>query len=79
MVSYTQDGEGKWRGAAEVKRVLQAATKHDEYESVFFLGDSMGASACLRFARFADLCIAFSPQVTGPLLPTAERTPSPHS
>ena len=60
---YTQDGEGKWRGAAQVKRALQEATRHKDYRSVVFLGDSMGGSACLRFARFADLAVAFSPQV----------------
>jgi len=60
---YTMDSAGRWRGAAEVERALRAATARADYHSVLFLGDSMGASACLRFARFADLVVAFSPQV----------------
>lgn len=60
---YTMDGEGRWRGAFEVRRALQTATARAPYESVIFLGDSMGGTACLRFARFADLVVAFSPQV----------------
>ena len=60
---YTQDTEGKWRGAAEVEQALRAATRREDYHSVILLGDSMGGSACLRFARFADLAVAFSPQV----------------
>ena len=58
---YTQDGDARWRGATEVRRALISATRHAD--RVIFIGDSMGGAACLRFARFADLVVAFSPQV----------------
>ena len=58
---YTQDGDAKWRGAREVEAALGDATRRAD--TVIFIGSSMGGTACLRFARFADLVVAFTPQV----------------
>eukprot|EP00928_Gymnodinium_smaydae_P008372 TRINITY_DN13050_c0_g1_i1.p1 TRINITY_DN13050_c0_g1~~TRINITY_DN13050_c0_g1_i1.p1 ORF type:complete len:423 (-),score=26.59 TRINITY_DN13050_c0_g1_i1:13-1281(-) len=53
---------GMWDGGVQWEHMIEHASK--PYARVCLLGDSMGGSAALRFARFAtDVVIAFTPQV----------------
>lgn len=58
---YCQDSECEWKGGeyylSELTRYLA------DYRAVFYLGDSMGAAAALRFSGLANGILAFTPQV----------------
>jgi hypothetical protein len=59
---YCQDSECEWNGGkyynSELTRYLA------DYHAVFYLGDSMGAAAALRFSSLANGVLAFTPQGT---------------
>merc|ERR1740139_2018971 len=58
---YNQDPSCQWQGGDYYTHELK---KHlCGYQRVFFLGDSMGAAAALRFSSLADKVLAFTPQV----------------
>jgi hypothetical protein len=58
---YCQDPSCQWRGGEYYSSQLSEYVR--DYESVMFLGDSMGAAAALRFSELADVVLAFTPQV----------------
>jgi hypothetical protein len=58
---YTQDPTCSWQGYEYYSKQLE--TLLADYRGVFYLGDSMGAAAALRFSLLADAVLAFTPQV----------------
>jgi Phytanoyl-CoA dioxygenase (PhyH) len=58
---YTQDPTCSWQGYDYYYKQLE--TLLADYKGVFYLGDSMGAAAALRFSLMADAVLAFTPQV----------------
>jgi len=74
---YNQDPSCQWQGgdyySQELKRHLRG------YQRVFFLGDSMGAAAALRFSSLADNVLAFTPQVDISKYPAITRLDFPSS
>ncbi|KAJ1448178.1 hypothetical protein M885DRAFT_574775 [Pelagophyceae sp. CCMP2097] len=59
---YTGGAANRWRGDSALKKALRALRRR--YECVVFVGDSMGASAALRFADCGrpDVVLALAPQ-----------------
>jgi Leucine-rich repeat (LRR) protein len=65
-VLYVVDPERSWYHGGddrfhEYDEVIAATAKG--YQSTLFIGDSMGATACLLFAKHADVVHAFCPQI----------------
>jgi hypothetical protein len=58
---YCQDSECEWKGGEYYLRELTRYLA--DYRAVFYLGDSMGAAAALRFSNLANGVLAFTPQV----------------
>jgi len=58
---YNQDPSCQWQGGDYYTKKLKEHI--GGYQRVFFLGDSMGAAAALRFSSLADKVLAFTPQV----------------
>ena len=59
---YTGGACWRYRGDAALRRVLRGLRRR--YGRVAFVGDSMGGSAALRYAQYADAVCALAPQVT---------------
>jgi hypothetical protein len=59
---YTGGACWRYRGDAALRRVLRGL--RNRYDRVAFVGDSMGGSAALRYASYADAVCALAPQVT---------------
>lgn len=58
---YCQDPTCEWKGGEYFEHELRNWTKN--YQSIFFLGDSMGATGALRFSQLAKAVLAFTPQI----------------
>ena len=58
---YCQDPTCTWRGYDYYKNELIERIK--PYNKVFFIGDSMGGSAALRFSSLAQSVLVFTPQI----------------
>ena len=59
---YTGGACWRYRGDAALRSVLRGL--RGRYDRVAFVGDSMGGSAALRYAQYADAVCALAPQVT---------------
>ena len=59
---YTGGACWRYRGDAALRSVLRGFRRR--YDRVCFIGDSMGGSAALRYAQYADAVCALAPQVT---------------
>ena len=59
---YTGGACWRYRGDAALRSVLRGLRRR--YDRVAFVGDSMGGSAALRYAQYADAVCALAPQVT---------------
>ena len=59
---YTGGACWRYRGDASLKLVLRGLRRR--YDRVCFIGDSMGGSAALRYAQYADAVCALAPQVS---------------
>jgi len=59
---YLQDPGRNWCGIEHFSGLVRAHANAYGHR-VMMLGSSMGATACLLFAEFAGLALAFSPQV----------------
>ena len=59
---YTGGACWRYRGDAALRSVLRGLGRR--YGRVAFVGDSMGGSAALRYAQYADAVCALAPQVT---------------
>ncbi len=59
---YTGGACWRYRGDAALRSVLRGL--RGRYDRVCFVGDSMGGSAALRYAQYADAVVALAPQVT---------------
>ena len=59
---YTGGACWRYRGDAALRSVLRGLGRR--YGRVAFVGDSMGGSAALRYAQYADAVVALAPQVT---------------
>ena len=58
---YSQDPTCTWNGYEYYMRELNQRLQ--PYSKVFFLGDSMGGSAALRFSSLAHAVLVFTPQI----------------
>jgi hypothetical protein len=58
---YCQDPEWEWKGGEYYLWELSRYLTDDR--AVFYLGDSMGAAAALRFSSLANGVLAFTPQI----------------
>jgi hypothetical protein len=58
---YCQDPTCTWNGYEYYMKELHERLK--PYSKVFFLGDSMGGSAALRFSSLAQSVLVFTPQI----------------
>ena len=59
---YTGGACWRYRGDAALRSVLRGLRRR--YDRVAFVGDSMGGSAALRYAQYADAVCALAPQVS---------------
>ena len=59
---YTGGACWRYRGDAALRSVLRGL--RGRYDRVAFVGDSMGGSAALRYAQYADAVVALAPQVS---------------
>ena len=59
---YTGGACWRYRGDAALRSVLRGLRRR--YDRVCFIGDSMGGSAALRYAQYADAVVALAPQVS---------------
>ena len=59
---YTGGACWRYRGDAALRSVLRGLRRR--YDRVAFVGDSMGGSAALRYAQYADAVVALAPQVS---------------